>query len=373
MRKMAIRESCVPGLAMTMLLLIAWGQPKAQDRQMQADTGVTLRIGDSAPPIVVHEWVKGGPVSGFQPGMVYVVEFWATWCGACQDAMPHLSELARKYKGKVEVLSFDVREDKKTDYLPKVERFVKWSGRRMDYNVAVDAMGNVMYNTWLQASGSRGIPELFVVDQEGRIAWCGHPNHVDDVLEAVVNGQYDEANREKIEEATREKSKRYDSLGTVMMRAQKKGDYTKALANLVVIFPLFPALNMYLTELKYEFLSHVDSIKARQLGDSLVTQWYPKDLLAIAVLIMYSGSGTAFVPDYGLAYKMAERGAAQSDPEDRAAYSILAEVSYKAGYREKAIENQEKVIQLLKNDSTASPKVLEWAEKALKQYTSPRQ
>src|SRR5262245_8423353 len=85
----------------------------------------TLKPGDAAPPIIVRKWIKGGPVTTFQPGMVYVVEFWATWCGPCQNAMPHLSNLAVKYKGKAEVLSIDVKEDKKTDFLPKVEQFVK--------------------------------------------------------------------------------------------------------------------------------------------------------------------------------------------------------------------------------------------------------
>src|SRR5687768_5815604 len=74
----------------------------------------TLIVGDPAPPIAVRKWIKGDPVTNFQPGKVYVVEFWATWCGPCQAAMPHLSELARKYKGKAEVISFDVKEDKKT-------------------------------------------------------------------------------------------------------------------------------------------------------------------------------------------------------------------------------------------------------------------
>ena len=38
-----------------------------------------LRVGDPAPSLQVAEWIKGQPVSAFEAGKVYLVEFWATW------------------------------------------------------------------------------------------------------------------------------------------------------------------------------------------------------------------------------------------------------------------------------------------------------
>ncbi|ESY90540.1 hypothetical protein X738_30195 [Mesorhizobium sp. LNHC209A00] len=38
-----------------------------------------LRMGSPAPSIKVEDWLRGEPVSDFQPGKVYIVEFWATW------------------------------------------------------------------------------------------------------------------------------------------------------------------------------------------------------------------------------------------------------------------------------------------------------
>lgn len=360
-------------LTSVLLLTIGLTDLNAQDTQGQADKKDTLKIGDPAPPIVVRKWIKGTPVTQFQSGMVYVVEFWATWCGPCQAAMPHLSDLAEKYKGKATVLSFDVKEDKKTDFLPKVERLVKYSDDRMRYTVAVDATGDIMEKTWLNAIGSNGIPELFIIDQQGRIVWHGHPNFVDDVLEAVVNGSYDKAGKKRIEAALKEKNQLYDSLSHKMMAAKMNGDYQTALAMVEKILPIFPGMHAYCSNLKYEFLSHLDSAKARQFGEDMMAHLSPKDQLNLVYLLLIAKPNNSFNPDYGFALKWAERAAAHSDPEGKGPVKTLALAYYKMGNKKKAVEYQKKFIQMLKNDPASKSQWVEVEQKTLQQYESSGQ
>ena len=148
-------------------------------------------LGDPAPALRVSYWLKGDPVPGFKKGNSYVVEFWATWCKPCIAGMPHLSDLAREYKDRITVLSFDVYE-KKTTPIRRIRAFVDSMGQRMDYRVARED-SNFMETSWLADFGARdnGIPVAFVVDREGRIAWIGHPHELDTVLRQVAAGKWD--------------------------------------------------------------------------------------------------------------------------------------------------------------------------------------
>ena len=159
--------------------------------QAQNDQSPSLNIGDPAPPLRVCGWIKGEPVQRFEKGMVYVVEFWATWCKPCIAAMPHLSALARKYNDSVTVLGIDILENKTTS-MKKVKAFVDSMGNRMDYHVAKED-SNFMETGWLYASAERdkGIPRTFVVNAEGRLAWIGHPSKLDEVLPKIVNNTWD--------------------------------------------------------------------------------------------------------------------------------------------------------------------------------------
>ena len=169
-------------------------------------TAQTPKLGQPAPPIKGAEWFKGAPFEKFEPGKVYVLEFWATWCGYCIQAMPHLSELSEKYKGKVEFVGVDVLE-----HPPKGADREEWTSKTvghaittgvakaMTYRTCRDTVEKYMEKTWMPASAqvdypTGGIPLTFIIDQKGCVAWIGHPfspaGVFDQALEKIVAGTY---------------------------------------------------------------------------------------------------------------------------------------------------------------------------------------
>ena len=56
---------------------------------------------------------KEAKFSDYAKGKTVILDFWATWCGPCQKAMPHYEEIHRKYGSKGVVIfgvcGFDTR------------------------------------------------------------------------------------------------------------------------------------------------------------------------------------------------------------------------------------------------------------------------
>lgn len=147
------------------------------------------KIGDKAKPLHISEWVKGAtaeaPVNVTDGKNVYVVEFWATWCGPCRTSIPHLTALQKQYKDKGVVFVGISNET-----MEEVKPFVEKQAEKMDYVVALDKE-RLTSDDYMRAYGQNGIPTAFIINKKGQIAWMGHPMDMDDPLEEIVTGTYD--------------------------------------------------------------------------------------------------------------------------------------------------------------------------------------
>jgi len=155
----------------------AWAGEKAGVKP-GATQPTKLGVGSSAPEFSPDKWVKGAPVKSFEAGRIYVVEFWATWCGPCKESIPHLTKIQKQFKDNVTVIGMASSErapkDGNDDRLAKVNQFVKTQGDKMNYTVAYEADRTVS-KAWMGAAGVNTIPHAFVVGADGKIAWIGDP------------------------------------------------------------------------------------------------------------------------------------------------------------------------------------------------------
>jgi thiol-disulfide isomerase/thioredoxin len=338
-----------------------------------------LNIGDPAPALQVRGWLKGTPIQRFEPGRVYVVEFWATWCGPCIAAMPHLSLLAGKHKKTVIVIGVDVME--KNPSMKRLKAFVDSMGSAMDYAVATED-SNFMATRWCNASGETGIPVAFVVNQDARVAWIGHPNDLDEVLEKISN------NGLEIEKnsAERKLNKRLemldDSMGNELRDYQaevEKRDSGKSdslvLSKVTEIVRREPELKYTpdIAAFTFNLLLKTDPEKAYEYGKMLlVTPTYRIPPYYVIFNNIKSCPEELKLPpkiyELGIQAYQARIDFAAKTVDLPKVYHIMADWYWRAHDTSKAVETEEKAIEALKTGKHGSADSLAAFQSRLQQY-----
>ncbi len=328
-----------------------------------------LKEGDQAPPIKVAKWIKGSPVEKFEPGKVYVVEFWATWCGPCRATIPHLTEIAKKYKDKVTIIGVSIWEQVGVE---EVEAFVREMGDKMDYIVAFDD-GRTMANTWMQASGQRGIPTAFVVDQQGRIVWIGHPMaDLETVLDEVLAGKFDwqSAAKRRQEEAKREAEieATFEKIGALYN--EKK--YEEALAELDKLIEKVPEMRAPLTMSRFNLLATIDEKRALAYARELLEGAFKDDANSLNMLAWVMVGDDMPIqmkePDYDLAIRIAKRAVELTKEQDANILDTLAMAHFRKGNLQKAVEVQRKAIAVAEKDPDYPKEMLDELKERLQKF-----
>jgi thiol-disulfide isomerase/thioredoxin len=316
-----------------------------------------LSVGDPAPKLEVKEFVKGDPVKALENGKVYVVEFWATWCGPCRATIPHLTELQKKHKDVV-FIGVSVLEHEQD--FRKVKPFVTEMGDKMDYRVAVDAVpagkevtDGAMAKNWMYAAAQEGIPTAFIVNTDGKIAWIGHPGEMDKPLAAVAAGTWDlkAAATEYREERAR--AARLRALQVKLRQAQQSRDPKAILAAIDDALKEDPKLEPNVAGVKFSLLSQTGTpdaaaTYARKLIDDVFKD-NAERLGAVAWTIVDPDLVKDKKPDAKLVKVALDAATKANDLEKGANADLLdtlAQAHFVNGDAAKAVEAAEKAVKL---------------------------
>lgn len=140
--------------------------------------------GTQAPPLTLEKVIRGEgeACTGADPasfkGRVIVLEFWATWCLPCLNAIPHLNQLVDEFEGQpVEFISVTDEPERHIQGFLANKKLRGWVGLDADRSL-------------FDAYQVQAIPRTFIVGQDNTLLASMAPEAVTrDVLHRAIEGK----------------------------------------------------------------------------------------------------------------------------------------------------------------------------------------
>ncbi|MBI2266879.1 MAG: redoxin domain-containing protein [Armatimonadetes bacterium] len=144
-------------LPLLLVLVLLWAQP----------AGAALKVGQQ-PANFTLPTLTGSTVSlsQFHGRNCVLLVFWATWCPACREELPKISQIEREYRSRgVAVVSINVDKSRRA-----VDSLAKALG--LSFPVLLDPR-----NTVVKEYGVKGIPYVLILDKESIVRYqaFGYP------------------------------------------------------------------------------------------------------------------------------------------------------------------------------------------------------
>ena len=175
-----ITQITMVGILLALLILFyqgLWGDPRHIP---------TVLVGTEAPSFAGPDVETGKPLSSDQfQGKVIVLNFWASWCYECKVEHENILRLHKEFKDHPNFVMLGVNYQ---DEVPDAKAYLKQFGSTFRHVRDVKGALAIDYGVY-------GVPETFVIDQQGiiRHKWVGpivgevYTNLTEKVLNPLLN------------------------------------------------------------------------------------------------------------------------------------------------------------------------------------------
>lgn len=333
-----------------MPLLAASPEKKENKTAAPAEALPTLSL-EGLPEV----WLQGTPVKEWEKDKVYIFEFWATWCGPCLAAMPHMEQLHQAFKDnpRMQIIGVNVMDRKTPEAL---KEFIKNRPTPLNYTMAVDVDGKKTREKWLEPLKVNGIPHAFAV-KNGRLIWRGHPSQLSEkTMQAMLKPDFSAASlpEEEREAGVREWQHYRETSQKVRELVEKDGKLgAQALLKQVQDSGKFPQDQVIqLKMIPFLVLAEQGKFEEAQSVLNDVSREYPDDYrvqIDIAGTLMEGKSVPAGKMDAALVERCLNRCieiSRKSNKEASLPWRMMAELRERQGNMKEALQDMEKALSL---------------------------
>jgi thiol-disulfide isomerase/thioredoxin len=134
-----------------------------------------IKVNEKAPKINITDWIENIPNDKNLNNKYIVLEFWATWCGPCIAAVPHMNKIQEEFNQK-DLYYISITDES----IAKVERSLK----RIEFKsiVVTDLTKKTQINFGDGIKGLDAYPLTVLIDKSGIIKWIGEPKNLNSTI-----------------------------------------------------------------------------------------------------------------------------------------------------------------------------------------------
>jgi len=200
LRAAAIAKVIFHLLVFITLVAATWVAPAIAQTDEGSDEEDILTVGSQAPVLNIETWFSDREgefehTTEFEPGKIYLIDFWATWSLVSHPWMAKYASLQDHYfdDGLQIIRVSDEDEDSVGNFLEldvkgDVETiYAEWT---LGYCVTTDPDRSV-HEDYMAAAQQVKVPVVFIVGRTGLIEWIGDPSMMQEPLQQIVVGQWD--------------------------------------------------------------------------------------------------------------------------------------------------------------------------------------